>query len=258
MKKILMGVLIAFLLLITILMMNGRVSFGNSKILGIEDIKQKSEELDEKIAEVSKLTSVTYPQKYNDLNAAQKAMLQSKQDYEDKLAYSTENEIESANRLENYNIDFLWTKIGKYATKQGLGLKLEIQNGSAQELKNLVFTATGKYIPITDFVYSLEDDEELNFVIENFKLVPNNSDGSVLQASFTVSDVAMNSSKLKTTQTSTTEDTTNSTNSNTNNSTTTNSSTSNATANNTTNNTVTTNNTANNNTTSNNTVTNNT
>ena len=38
-----------------------------------------------------------------------------------------ESEIESANRLENYNIEFLWNKIGTYATKQGIGLKLEIQ-----------------------------------------------------------------------------------------------------------------------------------
>lgn len=144
MKKILMGILIVVLLLITVFMMTGKIKFGSNKILGIEDIKQKSEELDNKIEEVSKLTSVTYPQKYNDLKAAQKTMLQSKQDYEDKVTYSTESEIESANRLENYNIDFLWTRIGKYATKQGLGLKLEVQNGNSQGLKNLVFTATRK------------------------------------------------------------------------------------------------------------------
>ena len=192
MKKIIMGAVIFFLLLITILLLTGRVSFGSFKILGVEDIKVKSKELDDKISEISDLTTTKYKQKYAELEAAQKTMLQSKQDYEDKLAYSTQNEIESANKLENYNIEFLWTKIGRYATQQGIGLKLEVQNGTTQDLKNLVFAATGKYIPITDFVYSLENDAELNFTIDNFKLEPNSSDGSVLIASFTVADISMN------------------------------------------------------------------
>ena len=89
MKKILMGILIAFLLLITFFMLTGRVKIGEWKILGIEDIKNENEKLDSKIEDISKLTSVTYPQKYKELESAQKSLLQSKQDYEDKLAYST-------------------------------------------------------------------------------------------------------------------------------------------------------------------------
>ena len=60
MKKILMGVLIFFLCLIIFFMLTGRLSFGRNKILGIEDIKQESDKLDNKIEEVSKLTSITY------------------------------------------------------------------------------------------------------------------------------------------------------------------------------------------------------
>ncbi len=249
MKKILMGILIAFLLLITFFMLTGRVKIGEWKILGIEDIKNENEKLDSKIEDISKLTSVTYPQKYKELESAQKSLLQSKQDYEDKLAYSTESEIESANRLENYNIEFLWNKIGTYATKQGIGLKLEIQNGSSQDLKNIVFSATGKYIPITDFIYSIEDDDELGFSIENFKLVPNTEDGSVLLATFKVTDIAINIKELTTTATQDTTATENGTNTTTTN-------TSNSTSNNTTNSMS--NNTVNNttNSTSNNTVNN--
>ena len=125
MKKILMGVLIFFLCLIIFFMLTGRLSFGRNKILGIEDIKQESDKLDNKIEEVSKLTSITYNKKTDELKSAQKTMLQSKQSYEEKLVFSTESEIANANRLENYNIEFLWTRIGKYATSQGLTLKLE-------------------------------------------------------------------------------------------------------------------------------------
>lgn len=246
MKKILMGILIAFLLLITFFMLTGRIKIGEWKILGIEDIKNENEKLDNKIEDISKLTSVTYPQKYKELETAQKNLLQSKQDYEDKLAYSTESEIESANRLENYNIEFLWNKIGTYATKQGIGLKLEIQNGSTQGLKNIIFSATGKYIPITDFIYSIEDDDELGFSIENFKLVPNTEDGSVLLATFKVTDIAINIKELATTReedanadiTSTTTNTNNSTSNNTTNTNTTSNTITNNTSNNTVNNAV--------------------
>ena len=245
MKKILMGILIFFLLLIITFMLIGRVGFGEFRISGLENIKEESDKLDKKILEVSALTKSTYEQKKDDLNSAQKSMLKSKQDYKEKLAYSTAGAIESANRLENYNIDFLWTRIGKYATKQGLGLKLELQSGSTQELKNLVFTATGKYIPITDFIYSIEEDDELNFTIEDFKLIADNKEGTILQASFTVPDVAMNLSNLKTSTTTNTSTTTQGTDENT-------------TTTNTTENNTTTNNTTTNNTTTNSTVTNNT
>lgn len=80
----------------------------------------------------------------------------------------------------------------------------------------------------------------MNFVIENFKLVPSNSDGSVLQASFTVSNITMNTNSLKVTQPSTTDsdkiiNNTKTTNTVTTN-TATNSNTTNVTVNNTTNN----------------------
>ena len=61
---------------------------------------------------------------------------------------------------------------------------------------DLSFTAVGTYIGITDFVYALEDDEQLEFPIQNFKLVP---DGENLCATFTISEVPIKSENLITT-----------------------------------------------------------
>lgn len=194
MRKILMGAIIAYLLLVVVLMLNGRI--GN--VLGAEDIRAEGERLDGKIEEISKLTSVVYPQMSNDLKAAQKNMQGIKQDYEERAVYSSKNEIESAKTLENYNIEFLWTRIGKYATKHGLNLKMEVQKGETDKTKKLLFTVSGNYIPITDFIYSLEDDEQLDFIIENFKIVPENDEGTVLTATFTVADVSINMNNITT------------------------------------------------------------
>jgi len=37
---------------------------------------------------------------------------------------------------------------------------------------------TGKYLPITEYIRDIEDDDDLNFRIENFKMLPNESEDS--------------------------------------------------------------------------------
>ena len=50
-------------------------------------------------------------------------------------------------------------------------------------VKNLTITAKGYYVGIMDFVSSLENDDKLNFKIENFKLV---QEDELLTATFNV------------------------------------------------------------------------
>ena len=54
----------------------------------------------------------------------------------------------------------------------------------------LDFTATGSYVGIRNFVYSLEEDEDLNFRIENFKLTTGTS-AENLSGTFTVNDIGI-------------------------------------------------------------------
>lgn len=91
----------------------------------------------------------------------------------------------------SYAIEFLWTKIGTHAREEGVNLKFEITNSStgANNVNDIKFTVDGSYIGITNFIYSLENDTDLSFTIENFKLLPYK--GEILQATFTVRNIAI-------------------------------------------------------------------
>ena len=69
-------------------------------------------------------------------------------------------------------------------------MKMDVKKGSAQDIYDLQFTATGSYISITDFISAIENDSSLGFKIEEFKLVPSSS-GSDLQATFVCKDIAI-------------------------------------------------------------------
>ena len=104
--------------------------------------------------------------------------------------------------MEMYDVDFLWATIGNYATQKGVTLQLDISKSATKAsisseyvYCDLNFTITGDYIAITDFIYSLENDDKLNFEIRNFLM---KKGGENLQATFTVKDVPVNSQKLST------------------------------------------------------------
>lgn len=58
---------------------------------------------------------------------------------------------------------------------------------------DLKFTVSGDYIPITNFIFRLEDDNRLGFEISDFTLVKG---GENLQATFTVKNVPINNENL--------------------------------------------------------------
>ena len=57
------------------------------------------------------------------------------------------------------------------------------------EIKNLAFTVTGKYVGIIDFISALENDNELDFVINSFKMIPSEENDGNLKATFNVNGV---------------------------------------------------------------------
>lgn len=230
MKKILISVIIVLLIAVVVLGLMGKIKIGNVKLLGIQDIKNSSEELDNTIEEISRLTSITYPSKMSELNSEGKKLLTAKQDYQNKVTFSSESDIEQARQILNYEIEALWIKMGLYAEQEGLGARFLFTSGSTSLTRNLNVTVTGQYISITDFISDLENDDELGFKIENFKMVPN-ANGN-LTATFIVRDLYVNAPAA--TSTTTEENTTNTEDENTNTST---GNTTNETGNNTVDNT---------------------
>ena len=215
MRKILIILLIVILLVFGYFMMfNGMTVFG-SDLLSIWQIKDKSEELDSKLQKVSTLTSVDQPKAMSELNQSAKQLLIAKEEYNDKILYSSSDDIQEAAQGIQYEMEYLWTKVGNHATKNGINLKFELKQATsgASGQYDLSFTVTGQYVAISEFVSSLENDSSLKFKIENFKIVPYQGSTDTLQAIFVVKDIGVKinriSSPSSTTGSSTTSGTTN-------------------------------------------------
>ena len=190
MKKLLILILIALLVALSIFIVIQGVNIGSLEILGVKGIQSKSSQLDEKIQQAGKLAEKDYQQALNDVKTNTKKLQEEKKYYEDMTQISEDGDIQTANQIEKYEIETLWVKLGNHATTQGVVMKMDVKKGSAQDIYDLQFTATGSYISITDFISAIENDSSLGFKIEEFKLVPSSS-GSDLQATFVCKDIAI-------------------------------------------------------------------
>ena len=176
MKKLLILILIALLLaLVGIVGLKG-VQIWNIEILGIQEIQDRSAELDETIQEAGKLAQKDFQEAVQEVKDNSKKLKETKQEYLDMTAVSSESDVQSAAQLETYEIETLWVKLGNHATNEGATMKMDVTKGTntTQETYNLNFTVNGSYISITDFISDIENDETLGFKIEEFKLVPSN------------------------------------------------------------------------------------
>lgn len=192
MKKLLILILIGLLLALSIFVVVQGFEIGNIEILGINKIQERSNELDEKIQQASKLSEKDYKQATSDVEESAKKLQQEKTKYIDMTSISEEGDIQSANQIERYEIETLWVKLGNHATSEGAIMKMDVVQGSntTANTYNLKFTVNGSYISITDFISDIENDSTLGFKIEEFKMVPSSS-GSNLEATFVCKDVAI-------------------------------------------------------------------
>lgn len=218
MRKVLISILVVLLIVLAYFTIFQGISMGSINILSVEGIVNLNDELTYKIEEANAKIKNDLQNKQNELSAGVDTLLQNKESYYKLANVSTETEISKANTEEVYNIEYLWLRIGRHARNEGVNIVLDVINGETGDssIKNLSFSAVGKYVGIIDFVAALEDDSELAFRIENFKLVP---EGDNLKATFNVNGVRI---KLENTTQTVTETTTPTTGENTNNDTVTN------------------------------------
>ena len=89
-----------------------------------------------------------------------------------------------------------------------IGIIQNSNNKSPAKFYDLSFTVYGEYISILDFVSDIENDSELGFKIENFKLTPQ-SGTDILQATFDIKEVSINNVTMGGASTTSTTGTTN-------------------------------------------------
>lgn len=171
MKKILISVIIILLIGLGYTIGAKSLSIGTIKLESVSDIKNASNNLEQKFNTGKEISAQTYPSSIEDLDKVVRELKTVKQQYQAKTVNNPEAQSNlGVIQIEKYNIEYLWTIIGNYATKNGVTLTLDIKSTNSDDVYNLNFNLEGKYIGITDFIYSLEDDDELKFEIKDFKM----------------------------------------------------------------------------------------
>lgn len=167
MKKILISVIILLLIILSAFALTKGINFLNIK--SINDIKAASNKLENDFNEANELSNKTYPAEVEGLEEAIKKLKISKQEYESKNLYNKEQTSLGTLEIKTYKIHYLWTILGNYRKDRGVKtLNLDLKSTQVQDVYNLEFTLVGNYTNITDFIYDIENDEELNFEIKNF------------------------------------------------------------------------------------------
>ena len=197
-------------LLILILIIAGVLCFsiiisgfeiGNLKLIkSYDDVQKMSLEKKDLITELKQKNDAEFGAKIAALSAAVQEYKNKKAQYE-KLVSEGKIKEEEVTSLDLYDVGFLWTTIGIHATEEGVTLQFDVSKTAAATtaisseyvMCDLNFTVTGEYINITNFIYSLENDDKLNFEIRDFVL---EKGGENLQATFVVKDIPVNSKTL--------------------------------------------------------------
>lgn len=184
-------------------LMVGGFKVGDIKLIkSYDDVAKISQEKADIVSELKQKNGTEFMAKKAALNTAVKEYKNKKAQYDKLVSEGQIKENVEYNSMDLYDIDFLWTTIGIYASEKNVTLQFDVSKSSGTTaispeyvMCDLNFTVTGEYIAITDFIYSIENDDKLNFEISNFTM---EKGGENLQATFVVKKVPVNSKTLST------------------------------------------------------------
>jgi len=185
---------ILLLALVVILAVGLFSSFAHGvslKLLGLTidtksytDIAKMSQELVNKKNTLENKNTIEYPQAITRQQAAQSSFRINKSAYDELALKASPSDIRKANQKEEYLLDYLWMKIGTYANISDVKVLITPK----QEESRIYFDVSGQYIAVINFIYDLENDEDLAFNIDNMVMQGGSSD-AVTNASFFVANV---------------------------------------------------------------------
>ena len=200
MRKNILAIVLVIIGILFFLIMFCGFKLGNFKINSYKEIQLANTERKKILSELNYKNLTEFAAKKNALISAVDAYRLQKSQYDTLVEEGQIQEGTVYDSMELYDVDFLWTTIGNYATQKGVTLQFDVVESpklasisSEYVICDLNFTITGEYIAITDFIYSLENDDKLNFEISKFLM---EKGGENLQATFVVKEVAVNSKNL--------------------------------------------------------------
>ncbi|MCI9287444.1 MAG: hypothetical protein HFJ57_05725 [Clostridia bacterium] len=209
MRKILISLLIVLLLVVAYLTAFKGINILGMEVLSIYQIKDKNSNLEKKLENVSALTSIEQPKAMSSLNNSLKELIIAKEEYNDKVLYSSSENIAEAAQTIPYETEYLWTRLGNHAKKNGINLKYELKQTATSTIEkqtakqyDLHFTLTGSYVSISEFIAAIENDSSLNFKIEDFRLNPTKESTETLEAQFVVKEISVKTDNVTKTNSS--------------------------------------------------------
>lgn len=146
------------------------IAIWGIEVISISQLLEKDQRLNEKIQETTELTSIEYADNIKKLEEKFEEFQIQKQNYEELVGITNENNKEIY-ETKQYDIEYLWRLLGKYAEQRGISLKLDIKKDNKTENSyNFNFTIEGNYINISQFMTDIENNSDLYFRIYNFKM----------------------------------------------------------------------------------------
>lgn len=202
MKKVLISLIGTILLILICVAAFKGIYVGKLSIYSVENIKQESLNLDKKIEEANTEINQNYAKSLADIETATNNLKKAKEEYESKVGVNGSLGI---TQIEKYKIEYLWSIIGGYGDDKNVIVTLDIKETAISDTYNINFTLQGSYLGITDFLYDIENDDELNYRIKDFKIEPSTTTSTTtadnkvttvstdtLKATFVVENIIIN------------------------------------------------------------------
>ena len=146
-------------------------------------IQDEKAEFESKVRELNNLNKTGIPSASGDVDTELRNYAEKKSAYEQLKSTASVEQIAEANKVEIYLLDYLWIKVGNYAADNAVKFKMTPNAESA----TLDFNITGSYISVINFIYDIQNDEELDFKLTGI-VIEGASDREV-KAKFTVEDI---------------------------------------------------------------------
>lgn len=173
MRKVLISILGVLLIILIYFIVLKDINIFNWENKNINDIKELNKEMNKQIDIAKQLNNQQYPDNIEILEKSIKELKNSKEKYESKLKYISNDTQLGVVKVKEYKIERLWIALELYAKEENVELKLDILETKNEDVYDLNVTVVGSYIGITDFIYDIEKDDTLGFRILDFKLTPN-------------------------------------------------------------------------------------
>ena len=187
-KKLILVAVSAISLYLTYLMIVNGINLErlNINVLSYNQIIEQGSSLDSKLKKINTLNTSEIVSARNNVET-EKANFEAKRDSYAKLeANASEEEIAEANKKQEYLLDYLWIIIGNYANDNNVKFKMTTDEVNLR----INFDITGSYISIINFIYDIENDENLKFNLNGIEIASSSS-ADTTKASFSVDGVTV-------------------------------------------------------------------